>query len=78
MRSLMLAVGLLASVSLAQQKKPERPVQRVDIDSTDLIRGERGNPLGDIYARPPKVKFDCLIQVRMKMDDKLRESVHEM
>lgn len=77
MRSIILSVCLFASVSLAQQKKPERPVQNVDFTVTN-VTAERGKPLEGIYLHPPKSKFDCLIQVRMKMDDKLRESVHEM
>lgn len=77
MRSIILSVCLLASVSLAQQQKPERPVQKVDFTG-GTIAGGTATPLGEIYSHPPKAKFDCLIQVRMKMDDKLRESVHEM
>ena len=77
MRSLILAVGLLASVSLAQQKKPDLPVQNVDLTGAD-ITGVVATPLGEIYLQPPKAKFDCLVRVRMNFNDKLRESVHEM
>ena len=77
MRSLMLAVGLFASMGAAQQKKPEVPAQNADFTATD-ITAERAVPLGEIYLHPPKSKFDCLIQVRMNFNDKLRESVHEM
>ena len=75
MRSLLVSVTLLASVSFAQHQKPDLPVQKVDFAETSLTAG-RGTPLGEIYAPPPKAKFDCLIQVRMNMNDKLRESVH--
>lgn len=76
MRSLLLAVGLLATISSAQQKKADPPVQKVDLTGAD-ITGVVATPLGEIYLQPPKSKFDRLIRVRMNFDDKLRESVHE-
>ncbi len=77
MRSLMLAVGLFASIGAAQQKKPEVPAQNADFTATDITAAP-AKPLGEIYLHPPKSKFDCLIEVRMNFNDKLRESVHEI
>jgi len=77
MRSIILPVCLFASLSLAQQQTPKPRPQIVDFTPSD-VTADRAKPLEGIYLSPPKTKFDCLIQVRMKMDDKLRESVHEM
>ena len=79
MRSIVAIACLVATTALAQKAEPaQRPrVQVIDFNETK-IGGERFVPIGELYAVPPRAKFDCLIQVRMKFDDKLRESVHEM
>ena len=73
---------LVATTSLAQKTEPASPkpapAQQVIFDGNDLIEGTLQHPLGTIYLVPPNRKFDCLIQVRMNFNDKLRESVHEM
>lgn len=82
MRSIIVAVALVSSVSLAQQpevtpKSPKPPIQNLDLTGT-TISGEQAVPLGHIYVLPTKPKFGRLLKVRMNFDDKLRESVHEM
>lgn len=82
MRSISLALALVASVSLAQQpeaapKSQRPPVQNIDLTGT-TISAEQAVPLGNIYVVPPKPKFGRMLKVRMNFDDKLRESVHEM
>jgi hypothetical protein len=80
MRSFTLILGLVASVSLAQQPQPApqqpRP-QKIDFNEQE-IGGGRSVPLGEIYFGSPKPKFRSLIKVRMNFNDKLAESVHEM
>lgn len=79
MRSIALIVGLVASVTLAQQPQaaPNPKPQKVDFTEQG-IGGERQVPLGEIYLPPPNPKFPSLIKVRMNFNDKLQESVHEM
>lgn len=81
MRTLTVGLLLLASVSLAQQPQTietPAPAQTVTFDNSGVIKGGVDHPTLGIYALPLKRKFDCLIQVRMNFNDKLRESVHEM
>lgn len=79
MRSILIALCLVATASVAQKSETAKPspVQRVDFSEID-IGADRLTPLGEIYVVPPRAKFNCLIQRRMNFNDKLRESVHEM
>lgn len=82
MRSLISALCLVSAVALAQQPElapnsPKPKVQNIDLTGT-TIPGERYVPVGDMYSVPPKAIFKSLIKVRMRFDDKLAESVHEM
>lgn len=82
MRPLITALCLVSVVSFAQQpepapKSPKAPVQNIEFTPSEVSGGREG-PALPIYAIPPRAKFGCLIQVRMNMNDKLAESVHEM
>lgn len=78
MRSLIIACCVLGSASFAQQQQPtpKAKPQTVDFNPTTMT-GERGLPIGELYAVPRKPVFGRLIQVRMNFNDKLAESVHE-
>lgn len=76
MRSFTIALCLLASASFAQGKTEPRP-QTVDFTATE-IAADREVPMGTYYGIPPKPRFPSLIKVRISMNDKLAESVHEM
>lgn len=80
MRSLLVAVCLVATAAAAQKSQPEQKpvaVQKIEFEP-DLVEGGLTGPLGEIYQVPPRVKFGSLIRIRMNFNDKLRESVHEM
>ena len=79
MRSISIALCLVASVSFAQKTEPApRPkVQTVTFSETG-IGGDREVPLGEYYGIPPAPKFLRLFKVRVNFNDKLQESVHEM
>lgn len=78
MRSITIALCFLGSAAFAQGKtQPTPKPQIVEFQPSDVI-GKGELPVGAYYGVPPKPKFGCLIQLRLNMNDKLAESVHEM